>query len=239
MTRSGRGHPGRGGHGPMGNGDGGPGWDSTGLPLAAAVAHQHRAVVVILLSHGADPNGSGVMGHGAYDSTTEILQLLVDAGGDVNRKSGWRPPIFGAIDTPAGDVAGKVRVLLSQPSLDLTITDGGKTAEQYARERGKTVIASMIAAEVRRALPLGGRRGIGGLGGHLQKRRLCLPPVCLLLQAARRATLVWLCLSPECTGSGRCTAVGVWRIHTRTRVSFVDVFAVWFFVFAASRGNWC
>ena len=73
-----------------------PGWRRPVLPLAASVARKHHDVVVWLLSHGADPNGVDVMFYGARNSTTAILQLLIDAGGDVNRKSSGDPPLFAA-----------------------------------------------------------------------------------------------------------------------------------------------
>ena len=124
----------------------GPGWLFAMLPLAAAVDSGRHDVVVWLLSHGADPNGGYVIFHGAWNSTAAILQLLVDAGGDVNRLSGSRPPLVVAIGSNSED---KVRVLLAQPSLDVTATYDGKTPEQYARDEGKPAVADMIAQEVR------------------------------------------------------------------------------------------
>ena len=124
----------------------GPGWGSTQLPLAAAASMRHHDVVVWLLSLGADPNGDSVMHYGAHDSTAAILQLLIDAGGDVNRESGGQPPLFPAV---WGDNSeDNVRVLLAQPSLDFTIKYEGKTPEQYARDEGEPALADMIAQEV-------------------------------------------------------------------------------------------
>ena len=117
----------------------------TALPLCAAVASKHSDVVRWLLSRGANPNGDEVMGYGAYMSTTVILKLLIDAGGDVNRDSWGRPPLFWAMISQSED---KVRVLLAQPSLDFTVTYVGKTPEQYAREEGKPALADAIAQEV-------------------------------------------------------------------------------------------
>ena len=70
------------------------------LPLAAAVDQRRHDVVVWLLSHGADPNGDRVMQCGAGDTTAAVLQLLVDAGGSVNREGlndVWGPPLFHAV----------------------------------------------------------------------------------------------------------------------------------------------
>ena len=127
-----------------------PDWDGTVLPLVPAVLGKHYDVVVLLLSHGDDPNGDFVMACGAYCSTSAILQLLIDSGGDVNRNSAGQPPLFTAVGSSKGDVDARVRVLLAQPSLDLTAKlTNGKTAEQYARDRNKPALADMIAHEVR------------------------------------------------------------------------------------------
>ena len=117
----------------------------TVFPLAAAVDRNHDDVVVYLLSHGADPNGNGVMDVGACFSTAASLQLLIDAGGDVNRECGGRPPLFLAVECNS---VAKVRVLLAQPSLDFTVKFHGKTPEQYARHYGYPALAGMMAQEV-------------------------------------------------------------------------------------------
>ena len=118
----------------------------TGLPLTAAVYSLHHDVVVWLLSHGADPNEDDVMWYGARCSTTAILQLMIDAGCDVNPKSGGQPPLFSAVRGWYGE--GKVRVLLAQPSLDCTAECDGKAPEQWARASQKPGLADMIAQEV-------------------------------------------------------------------------------------------
>ena len=124
----------------------GVGWGRTPVfPLRAALARQQDDVVVWLLSHGADPNTDEVMFHGAWYSAAAMLQLLIDAGGDVNRESYEELPLFCAVLDNRED---KVRVLLAQPSLDCTIACDGKTAEQYARDTGKPALADMIAQEV-------------------------------------------------------------------------------------------
>ena len=120
-------------------------WVGTVLPLVAAVRNKHHDVVVWLLSHGANPNGEAVMANGAGYSSAAILQLLIDAGGDVNRMSVGEPPLFYAVD---GNSKDNVRVLLAQPSLDFTVMHTGKTAEQYARDNGRPGLADMIAEEV-------------------------------------------------------------------------------------------
>ena len=127
------------------------------LPLDAAIVGKHHDAVVWLLSEGADPNGDRIMSIGAFShaSTARTLQLLIDAGGDVNRESGSprMPPLFNAVNGYNEETVG---VLLDQPRLDLGVTYSGKTAEQYAEEEYKPALAHMIAREV---------RGGGGGGG--------------------------------------------------------------------------
>ena len=131
-----------------------PRWSFTGLPLVAAVSRLHYNIVALLLYLGADPNGEEVMAAGAYHSTPQILQLLLDAGGGINQKSGGEPPIFTAIASTTGDVEGKVRVLLAQPALDLAAAHKGKTPMQWAQACGRPALAETIDREVR---PIVGR----------------------------------------------------------------------------------
>ena len=115
-----------------------------GVPLSVAVYKKHHDVVVWLLSHGADPNSDAVMAGCAYGSTPDILQLLIDAGGDVNRCSAGEPPLFPAVRNSEANA----RVLVAQPSLDFAATSSGRTAEQYARVVGKASLADTMAQEV-------------------------------------------------------------------------------------------
>ena len=119
-------------------------WSDAVSPLEAAVFNHHHDVVVWLLSHGADPNGDNVMCFGAY-STVDILQLLIDAGGDVNRNSSTRPPLFWAVLDCNKD---KVGVLLAQPVLEVTVALDGKSLEQFARDDDKPHLADMMSEEV-------------------------------------------------------------------------------------------
>ena len=118
------------------------------LPLVAAASSMHYDVVVWLLSHGADPNGHAVMCYCAVNSTIAILQLLIDAGGDINRNSGvlGEPPLYAAMS--ADDSDDKVRALLAAPSLDFTAKYDGETPQQYARSGCNPEAADMMAQEV-------------------------------------------------------------------------------------------
>ena len=111
-----------------------PGW-GTYSPLAAAVVNSHHAVVVWLLSHGADPNGNAVIAFGTC-STGGILELLIDAGGDVNQRcDGWRP-LFAAVFYGRED---NLRVLLAQPATDL---------KEYGHENRKGGLSGVVSQEV-------------------------------------------------------------------------------------------
>ena len=150
-----------------------PGW-GTILPLAAAVGRKHHDVVVWLLSHGADPNGDGVMNVGAYESTAVTLQLLIDAGGDVNRESLEMPPLCAAVIGNSSE--GNERVLLAQPSLDFTIEYDGNSPEQWARDIYRPALAELIAQEV---------RGNGGFPFGLGKPLALTVCVCGVVVAGR------------------------------------------------------
>ena len=126
------------------------GCDVNGLPwtpLRAAVFSKHADVVALLLSRGGDPNAHKVMYSGVLNGTPDMLQQLLDAGGDVNAESFGVRPLFVAAAS-ADDAV--VRVLLSHPTLDVSVTVEGKTAEECARERRREAVADMIRDEVRR-----------------------------------------------------------------------------------------
>ena len=135
-------------------------WAISILPLEGAVFHRRREVVAWLLANGASANAGNVMYYGACYCASAILQLLVDAGGDVNKRSDGRPPLYWALSL---NRECSLSVLLSQPSLDVTAAFEGKTPEQYAADRDYIALADMITLEV------GGGRGC----------RLCGCAVCM------------------------------------------------------------
>ena len=119
-------------------------------PLAAAAWGCHRALVVHLLSLGANVNGDSVMWISVQRATPDILEVMVAAGGDVNGGRGLRSesPLFGAL-IGTGDVEGRVRFLLAQPDLNiLAMNSKSQTAEQCAAEEKKASIATIIRKEV-------------------------------------------------------------------------------------------
>ena len=121
-----------------------PSWDVPVVPLKAAAFSE--STVVWLLSHGADPNGDGVMAHCTSWSTATTLQLLIDAGGDISWNCRRVPPLFAAVRGVNSE--DKLRVLLAQPSLDLTIKYECRSPEQFARYHDRPALADMIAQEV-------------------------------------------------------------------------------------------
>ena len=124
------------------------GIDFNGLawtPLRAAVFSKRPDVVALLLSLGGDPNGDTVMHSGVLNGTADIVQQLLDAGGDVNAESFGVRPVF--VAAASADEA-VIRVLLSDRTLDLSVRMEGKTADEWARERGRATVADMIHDEV-------------------------------------------------------------------------------------------
>ena len=122
-----------------------PGWGRAQPPLVAAVYRKHYDTVVWLLSHGAHTNGVLITTDVIAVVSSDVLQVLIDVGGDVNQHGGVLPPLFMAV---LCDVEANAWVLLAQPSLDLDIANGDRTAEQFARFHGLPALADAIAKEV-------------------------------------------------------------------------------------------
>jgi ankyrin repeat protein len=121
--------------------------------LHKSVAHKRHRLVVALLAFGADANvksnsvGTSVW-WAAQDSTARILQLLIDGGGSVNEPDNFgRTPLIALVSWNNGDAAARLGVLLARPELNLDVTYKGKTAEQWAEEKGHPDLAQAIAAE--------------------------------------------------------------------------------------------
>ena len=118
----------------------------TQLPLSAAVFKARYDVVVWLLSVGADPNGDLVMWYGTRNGVPAILQLLIDAGGDVNRKCGGSRPLERAVQRDIGDTL--VPLLLAEPSLDCARAFGVRPLEVAVRAVAIPALADAIVHEV-------------------------------------------------------------------------------------------
>jgi ankyrin repeat protein len=116
-----------------------------------------RELVIALLEAGADPNVKNFFGKtsvwaGAYDSTADILQLLIDGGGSVNEPANFLrlTPLIALARNNCGDALARLQILLACPELNLEVICGGKTAEEWAVMRGHPELAVAIADERRR-----------------------------------------------------------------------------------------
>jgi ankyrin repeat protein len=122
--------------------------------LHYAVFYNRRGLVMALLAAGADTNvknnhGTTSVWWGAADSTRAMLQMLIDGGGSVNEPNNdGETPLIALVRWSSGDAAARLDVLLARPELDLDAKWEGKTAEQWAEEKGRQDLAKAITAEV-------------------------------------------------------------------------------------------
>jgi len=148
--------------------------DMVGLdwtPLSAAVTRNRTQVVRVLLEHGVSVPSDALLDLGAAEGDT--VQLLIDAGADVNAKSdAGELPIHEAgttsalaalleagaqVDAPdadgwtalmqaaeGGDIEIVTFLLAAGAATDLQ-TDSGETAISLARSMGYHELAAMIA----------------------------------------------------------------------------------------------
>ena len=116
------------------------------LPLAAALCGRSLDFVKLLLRHGADPDGHEVMLGCAWFCPRDVLELMLDAGGDINDLGDGVPLLCAAI---GGGREDNVRLLLAHPLLELDQPLRGSSFEAHAVEKGKPAMAELIRAEVR------------------------------------------------------------------------------------------
>jgi ankyrin repeat protein len=127
--------------------------------LQWAVMNQRREVVVALLAAGADANvrqkvcGFTPVLVAALYSTADILQLLIDSGGSVNKPNYYdSTPLMELVRNINGDVVARLQVLFACPELDLDAKCQGKTAEEWAVQKEHFGCAAAIAEERRRRM---------------------------------------------------------------------------------------
>jgi ankyrin repeat protein len=110
-------------------------------------------LVVALLAAGADADmkdddGWTSVWVGAVESTADILQLLIDSGGNANESCNYGQTLLLAlVKYNYGDAAARLQVLLACPDLDLDAEFGGKTAQEWAVRKGRSQLALAIAEE--------------------------------------------------------------------------------------------
>ena len=120
----------------------------TDRPLHAAVCSKHYALVLHLLAHGADVAVPGLLALATFCNAVNVVQLLIDAGADVNLADDRdRLPRVAFLRLQHCAV---FEALLSMPALDITTPDQrGRTCEEDAVEGEYAVAAVAIAKEVR------------------------------------------------------------------------------------------
>jgi ankyrin repeat protein len=128
-------------------------WGETALHNA--VIYRRRELVVALLAAGADANvkdGATCVWKGACSSTADILQLLINGGGNVNEADAdeGQTPLIALVLWNKGDAPVRLQVLLTCPQLDLDAKYDGKTGEEWAVSNGHPELAAAIAEERRR-----------------------------------------------------------------------------------------
>jgi ankyrin repeat protein len=123
-------------------------WGETALHNA--VIYRRRELVVALLAAGADANvkdGASCVWKGAFDSTADILQLLINGGGNVTEQDSGQTPLIAVVLWNKGDAAARLQVLLRCPELDLDTKYDGMTADEWAVRKGHSQLAAAIAEE--------------------------------------------------------------------------------------------
>ncbi|MDQ3811890.1 MAG: ankyrin repeat domain-containing protein [Chloroflexota bacterium] len=126
-------------------------WSPDGfLPLQLAAFFGQRAVVDLLLGHGADlttrarhPFGISALHAALAGPEPELARTLVAAGADVNaRQADGSTPLHNAADIGSIDLA---QLLLDRGADPRLADHRGRTPADIARERGHTALAELLA----------------------------------------------------------------------------------------------
>ena len=119
--------------------------------LTAAVANNHQEVARRLLAAGADPDGGqglGPLDQAIMNGNLDLVQLLLEAGADVNRRgSGGKTPLIDAIlfHPTAGDEVSPLLPVLVANGADLNAqNERGETALHLAIDQGKVGDANLL-----------------------------------------------------------------------------------------------
>ncbi len=129
-----------------------------GTALHYAVLRKRREVIIALLAAGADANIKNDIGEtsvwlSAVGSFADILQLVIDGGGSVNKPDNYgQTPLIEFVSSVRGDAANRLEVLFACPELELDAKRHGKTAEEWAVIKGHPGAATLIAEERRRRM---------------------------------------------------------------------------------------
>ncbi len=126
---------------------------SNGAPLRAALRAQDDTLVSILLEAGAkadhtDRFNQSILHSAVCNNSPQVIAMLIDYGADVNRqcKVDGRntTPLINAIRYRKDESADLIRLLL-ESGADPTVKDAaGKTALDYAKEKGFSASATLI-----------------------------------------------------------------------------------------------
>lgn len=119
--------------------------DDTISPLAYA-AHQYDspAVVKLLIEHGAQLKGSGVLASAAKKGAVVTVKYLLDQKADPNDPGSWPQPTLALHTAVQGGYTDICKLLLNSGA-DAGLRDGsGKTAIDIARDTNDTEIISLF-----------------------------------------------------------------------------------------------
>ncbi len=186
------------------------------LHLAASQHGGHEGVVGLLLAAGANANARTCLGatplHWAVESSTVgVCLALLRYGANPNARDNYgATPLIVVARYGEGDSLERARVLLACPDLDLRPVFAGRTAEQWARQRGRLLIADSIAHEVCVWL----KAQLGGRGVPREDLRWCRRR---LAPGAR----VWGCVVRACVRACVCACVGVLWVVVGVRAQAV------------------